>query len=425
MFGKIKIWHFSIFILSTILIIRFLHIINVFVLLFDLLKSLVSAKQNIFSLVGFNVVDHIISAILLIILMVLLLLSKNIKRILSYKLSLVSFAMVILAAAFLFAPIITMQNPEFQKDITVTKLLPPFSSVKYVELRKKNDNLNEIVYLKNRIDQIIPETFNNSIIYFDNYKVSDKFYYYQASSHNQIELNQLLLRSGKPNIESKLFLLGSDEYGRDVFTRIIYGSRISLVVGFGAVLVSFLLGISFAFFAAEKGGFVNLILSRVTDLFLAFPSIFLVVLILALFGSNIISVIVVLGFSGWMSLFKIAKSEIISIKNKEYYLSAKLLGLKNYKLLFNEILPVIIVPVMVNLIFQLSNVILAESALSFLGLGTGSNYPSWGSMIESGQRYISQSWWLIFTPAVVLVATLLSINEIGRKINKIINPTFE
>jgi peptide/nickel transport system permease protein len=157
-------------------------------------------------------------------------------------------------------------------------------------------------------------------------------------------------------------------------------------------------------------------------LFLSFPAIFLVVLIIALFGSNIISIIVVLGFSGWMSLFKVAKSEMLSIKNKEFYVSAKLIGLKNIKLLVREILPAIIIPVSVNLIFQLGNVILAESALSYLGLGTGSEYPSWGAMIEAGQKYITQSWWLIFIPGLILIISLLSINEIGRKINNQLSP---
>ncbi len=167
-------------------------------------------------------------------------------------------------------------------------------------------------------------------------------------------------------------------------------------------------------------GFLNIFLSRITDLFLTFPAIFLVVLIIALFGSNIISMIVVLGFSGWMSLFKIVKTEILTIKSKKYYISAELIGLKNFKLLKREILPVIIVPVIVNLVFQLSNVILAESALSYLGLGTGQNYPSWGAMIESGQEYITQSWWLIFIPGLILILSLLSINEFGKKINKAI-----
>jgi len=122
-----------------------------------------------------------------------------------------------------------------------------------------------------------------------------------------------------------------------------------------------------------------------------------------------------------MSLFKLVKSEIISIKTKEYYLSAGLIGLNNFKLLIREILPVIVVPVMVNLIFQLSNAMLAESALSYLGLGTGTAYPSWGSMIESGQEYINQSWWLIFIPGLVLIISLLSINDIGSKISKNVN----
>ena len=126
-----------------------------------------------------------------------------------------------------------------------------------------------------------------------------------------------------------------------------------------------------------------------------------------------------------MSLFKIAQSEMLSIKNKEYYLSAKLIGLKNTKLLIRETLPVIIVPVTVNLIFQISNVILAEAALSYLGLGTGTEFPSWGSMIESGQEYITQSWWLIFIPGLTLVVSLLSINEVGREINKFLNPTIK
>jgi peptide/nickel transport system permease protein len=160
-------------------------------------------------------------------------------------------------------------------------------------------------------------------------------------------------------------------------------------------------------------------------LFLSFPAIFLVVLIIALFGSNIFSIIVVLGFSGWMSLFKVAKSEMLSVKNKEFYLSAKLIGLRNIKLLVREILPAINIPVCVNLIFQLSNVILAESALSYLGLGTGNEYPSWGAMIEAGQDYISQAWWLIFIPGLILVISLLSINEVGRNINKELNPAIK
>jgi peptide/nickel transport system permease protein len=126
-----------------------------------------------------------------------------------------------------------------------------------------------------------------------------------------------------------------------------------------------------------------------------------------------------------MSLFKIVKTETLSIKEKNYFISARLLGLKNRQLLIKEVLPVIIVPVVVNVIFQFGNVIIAESALSYLGLGLGENYPSWGSMIQSGQEYLSSAWWMIFFPGITLIFTLLSANSFGVFISRKLNPRLQ
>lgn len=426
MISKIKIRHFILLIIALIIIFRFSHLLELSNLFIVVIQSLFLNTESVLTQLNFVLIDNIVSLLLIILLPIIIISSNRVKKLLSQNLRISNSILVILIFCFLFAPLITTQHPDFQKNISVTKLLPPFSSVDYIELNDQSIKLDNKNYrLKKLIDQVIPNSYNESILFIDSIQVDTEIKFYQSGVLFQLDKNKVKMLDNQPVINSKLFLMGSDEYGRDVFTRIVYGSRISLLVGLGAVLVSFIIGLSLAFFAVEQGGFVNLFISRITDLFLSFPAIFLVVLIIALFGSNIFSIIVVLGFSGWMSLFKVAKSEMLSVKNKEFYLSAKLIGLKNIKLLVREILPAIIIPVSVNLIFQLSNVILAESALSYLGLGTGNEYPSWGAMIEAGQDYISQAWWLIFIPGLILVISLLSINEVGRNINKELNPAIK
>jgi peptide/nickel transport system permease protein len=329
--------------------------------------------------------------------------------------------MILLCFVFIFAPIIADENPEYSGKLSVAKLLPPISSLRQLELRS-SESLTGAERFVSESEKIIKPSFNDKIILADSVIQTDKVVYFQKNNFYEIEKEKLAMINDKIDVKEKFYLLGTDEFGRDLFSRLIYGTRISISAGLGAVILSFIIGIILGFIAGYRGGFLDTALNRFAEVFLSFPIIYLIVLILALFGSSVLSVVVVLGISGWMSLFKIVKSEVLSIKQKDFFYTAELIGLPKIHLLFREIFPAVIVPVIVNMVFLFSNVILAEAALSYLGLGTGTEYPSWGSMISSGQEYITKAWWLITFPGLALIFTLFSFNSSGRKLGKKLNP---
>ncbi len=424
---NIKIWQFIVGICAIIFLVRVVEIYNSIELFLKFLKLLffVDTSATIDHL-NFMLIDNFISAIFIISLPVFIYFKRKRIKLIQEKLNITSAVILVLIAFFIFAPIISETNPDFEKNLNMTKLLPPLSEVKVLSLVKEEnaqqDELWQFLKLK---DEVIKNSFDESIIFVDSVKSGSEVTYYQKGIATQIDSAKVKYVGNKPLVHKEIFLLGTDELGRDIFSRLIYGARISLFVGFASVIITMILGLSLGFFAGFSGGFIDSALSRFTDMLLAFPVIFLIVLILALFGNSLISVIIVLGFSGWMSLFKIVRGEVISMKEKEYFISAKMIGLSNYRLLVKEVMPVIAASIVVNLVFQYGNVILAEAALSFLGLGTGSNYPSWGQMIEAGQNYLTSAWWMIFFPGIILFITLFAANDLGKKINSYYNPRIQ
>ena len=424
---NLKIWQFTAALCILILLVRITEIYILFLLLFKYLYLLIFADAPLaLSYLNFSLIDNFISAILIISIPLFVFIKRNKYVFLQRRLNFSFIVIIILSSFFIFAPIVSTSNPDFEKNLNVTKLLPPFSTVRILNLvRKPSTSSNPFNKFLNLKDQVIQNSYDDYIIFVDSVKPGNKVTYYQKGIAYQIDSAQVKYSGNEPDVGERVFILGTDELGRDIFSRLVYGARISLFVGFSAVIITMILGLSLGFFAGYSGGWLDTILSRFTDMLLAFPLIFLVVLILALFGNSLFSVIVVLGFSGWMGLFKIVRGEVISIKEKQYFITAKMIGLSNLKLLVHEVLPVIIASIVVNLVFQYGNVILAEAALSFLGLGTGSSYPSWGQMIESGQNYLTSAWWMILFPGLILFVTLFVANDIGRKVNSYFNPRIE
>lgn len=422
MFSKLKIRHYLLFLFLLLIGIRFNLICYGFYFLYSYIKLVFTDFNSAYNILDVPQLDYTISLILVVALPIILLLFKKRAKWLENRINFSNCFFLLLFFFFLFAPIITNENPDFQKNLNVTRLLPPFSSVEVLHLKAQkkiqDDNISEFLSIKK---EFVKNSFNESIILVDSVG-NRKNYYYQGNKKINLDKNILALKNGRPYITAKLFILGTDEYGRDLFSRVIYGTRISLIVGIGAIIFSLIIGLIFGFLAGYSGGSIDILLSRITDLFLTFPIIFLILLILSLFGNNLFAVIIVLGITGWMTLFKVVRSEVISIKRKDFFITSGLLGLTNLQLLRREIIPLILAPIIVNIVFQFASVILAESALSYLGLGVGMDYPSWGSMIEAGQEYLSKAWWMSFFPGLMLVLTLLSANNFGREINRLYNP---
>ncbi|VAX21788.1 Dipeptide transport system permease protein DppC (TC 3.A.1.5.2) [hydrothermal vent metagenome] len=409
--------------LLLLIVLRFELINGGIKLLYLFIISLFSDPGKVWIQLDFSTIDLLISVILIFTIPVIIYKVRNRWEFFGRTVSLISFSIIVISIIFVFAPVITNYNPNFQNSLKVTRFLSPLQKVQKIYLKEnvRNSNMGNFAIQKKKV---IRSAVDEGFIYFNALTVKDdSVIISQSGVVKSFPKEKIVFNDGKPEVDSKIFLLGTDELGRDIFSRIVYGARISIVIGIFSVLLSLVLGLLFGFIAGYYGGYYDLVMSRITDMFMTVPSIFFIIMALAFFGNSLISIIVVLGFSGWMGLFKIVKGEIVLIKKKDYFVTSKKLKLPVKNLLFNEILPVMIIPVVVNVVFQFSNVILAESSLSYLGLGSGLNYPSWGSMILSGQHYMTQGWWLIAFPGFALIMTLLTFNLFGDKIKSYYNQT--
>ncbi len=220
-------------------------------------------------------------------------------------------------------------------------------------------------------------------------------------------------------------IFGTDDLGRDVFTRMIFGARISLSVGFISVFIILVIGTFLGIVSGYYGGKADYIIMRFTDIVLCFPTFFLIILVIAFVEPNIYNVMIVIGVTSWPGLARLVRAEVLSLKEREFILVSKMMAVSNIKIFCVHILPNIISPLMVYSSLAIGGAILTESALSFLGLGVQPPMSSWGQILTSGKDYIYMAWWLSLFPGIAILVTVLAFNLVGEAIRDILDPKEE
>lgn len=248
------------------------------------------------------------------------------------------------------------------------------------------------------------------------FTIASVFAFLSPYDPNQIDPINRILRP------SLTHLFGTDDVGRDYFTRSLYGGRISLMVGFMAMIISTLVGTIIGAISGYFGGKIDDFIMRSIDILMCIPTFFLILVINSYLGASVKNLILIIGFLGWMSIARIVRGETLSVKEREYVLYAKASGQSSFKIITKHIIPSILPTIIVSATINIATAILLESSLSFLGVGVTQPNASWGSMLKDAQSYLMDAPYLAFFPGMFILLTVLSFNLIGDVLRNVFDP---